>query len=216
MIEVEGLVKRFGPAEILRGVDLDVGRGEVACLIGPSGGGKSTFLRCLNGLERFQGGRVAIGDVVLDARQSPREHAAAARRACRRSGMVFQGFNLFAHLTVLQNVAFPLDIQGIARAERDRRALEMIELVGLKGREDYFPGELSGGQQQRVGIARSLAVEPELWLLDEPAGPLDGAGRDRLAELVAWHRSRGGGVIAATHQTLDWPGAAMLDLGMYR
>lgn len=174
MIEVAGLVKRFGEVEILRGVDMRVGRGEVACLIGPSGSGKSTFLRCLNGLERFQAGRVAIGDAVLDAGQSPREHANAARRACRRMGMVFQGFNLFAHQTVLQNVIeAPIHVLGLRREEAVEKAKALLDRVGLLQRIDARPRELSGGQQQRVAIARALAMGPEVMLLDEPTSALD-------------------------------------------
>jgi polar amino acid transport system ATP-binding protein len=174
MIEVEGLVKRFGAVEILRGVDLGVGRGEVACLIGPSGSGKSTFLRCLNGLERFQGGRVAIGDAVLDAGQSPRDHAKAARQACRRMGMVFQGFNLFAHQTVLQNVIeAPVHVLGMGRDEAVERARGLLDRVGMLHRLDARPRELSGGQQQRVAIARALAMGPEVMLFDEPTSALD-------------------------------------------
>ena len=148
---------------------LQVNDGQILAIMGLSGSGKSTLVRCLAGLIE-----PTAGDVVFDGRSlmeaSERELIEIRRH---KMGMVFQHFALLPHLTVLQNVAFPLDIQGIARLERDRRALEMIELVGLKGREDYFPGELSGGQQQRVGIARSLAVEPELWLLDEPFSALD-------------------------------------------
>jgi polar amino acid transport system ATP-binding protein len=155
-------------------VDLSVGRGEVACLIGPSGGGKSTFLRCLNGLERFQEGRVAIGDDVLDARQSDRERARVARRVCLRMGMVFQGFNLFAHRTVLENVIeAPIQVLGMRRGEAVERARGLLDRVGMLHRLDARPRELSGGQQQRVAIARALAMGPEVMLFDEPTSALD-------------------------------------------
>ncbi|WP_165249151.1 amino acid ABC transporter ATP-binding protein [Paludisphaera soli] len=174
MIVVEGLVKRHGVVEVLRGVDLAVAKGDVACLIGPSGGGKSTFLRCLNGLERFQAGRVAIGDLELTAEQTPAEHARAARRVCRRMGMVFQAFNLFAHQTVLQNVIeAPVQVLGMGRNEAVERARALLDRVGMADRLDARPRELSGGQQQRVAIARALAMGPEVMLFDEPTSALD-------------------------------------------
>jgi glycine betaine/proline transport system ATP-binding protein len=138
-------------------------------IMGLSGSGKSTLVRCMSRLVEPTAGRILFeGENLLDA-TPPR--LIEIRR--HKMGMVFQHFALLPHLTVLGNVAFPLEVQGIDRARRERRALEVIELVGLKGRERYYPRELSGGQQQRVGIARSLAVEPEIWLLDEPFSALD-------------------------------------------
>jgi len=158
-----------GAIVAVQDASLEVNEGQILAIMGLSGSGKSTLVRCLAGLIE-----PTAGDVVFDGRKlneaSERELIEIRRH---KMGMVFQHFALLPHLSVLENVAFPLDIQGITRRECERRALEVIELVGLKGREDYFPGELSGGQQQRVGIARSLAVEPELWLLDEPFSALD-------------------------------------------
>jgi glycine betaine/proline transport system ATP-binding protein len=153
----------------VRDASLIVREGEIFIIMGLSGSGKSTLVRCMSRLIEPTAGRVMFEDRnLLDMRE--RELMDIRRH---RMGMVFQHFALLPHLSVLGNVAFPLEIQGIARREREAKALEMIELVGLKGRENYYPRELSGGQQQRVGIARSLAVEPEIWFLDEPFSALD-------------------------------------------
>ncbi|WP_337173844.1 amino acid ABC transporter ATP-binding protein [Paludisphaera sp.] len=200
MIEARGVVKRFGTVEILRGIDLSVSRGEVACLIGPSGGGKSTFLRCLNGLERFQEGRVTIGPDVLDARQSPREHAKAARRACLRTGMVFQSFNLFAHRTVLENVIeAPVHVLGMKRDEAVERARGLLDRVGMLHRLDARPRELSGGQQQRVAIARALAMGPEVMLFDEPTSALDPKTTAEVLAVMADLARDGQTMLVVTH-----------------
>jgi ABC-type polar amino acid transport system ATPase subunit len=174
MIEVEGLVKRHGSLEVLRGVDMTVRPGEVAALIGPSGGGKSTFLRCLNGLEIFQGGCVKVGDLRLDCNPRPADHARIARLVRLRMGMVFQSFNLFAHLSVLENVIeAPVHVLGVCRDQAIDRARGLLDRVGLLDRLDSYPRQLSGGQQQRVAIARALAMEPEVMLFDEPTSALD-------------------------------------------
>ena len=153
----------------VRAVDLDVYQGEIFVIMGLSGSGKSTLVRCMSRLIEPTAGRVLFeGQDLLAA--SEKEMIEIRRH---RMGMVFQHFALLPHLSVLGNVAFPLEVQGVARAAREKRALEIIELVGLQGREAYYPRELSGGQQQRVGIARSLAVEPEIWFLDEPFSALD-------------------------------------------
>jgi len=200
MIEVMGLVKRFGPVEILRGVDMGVSKGEVACLIGPSGSGKSTFLRCLNGLERFQGGRVAIDGLVLDAAQSSVEHAKAARGVCRRMGMVFQGFNLFAHQTVLQNVIeAPIHVLGLSKCEAVERAKKLLDRVGMLHRLDARPRELSGGQQQRVAIARALAMEPDVMLFDEPTSALDPKMTGEVLAVMADLARSGQTMVVVTH-----------------
>ena len=150
-------------------VTLDVRTGEIFVIMGLSGSGKSTLVRCLSRLVE-----PTLGEIVFDGQDllgvSDRELIELRRH---RMGMVFQHFALLPHLSVLRNVAFPLEIQGVSRPERERRAREMIELVGLAGREGNLPSQLSGGQQQRVGIARSLAVGPELWFLDEPFSALD-------------------------------------------
>ncbi len=150
-------------------VSLAIEAGEIFVIMGLSGSGKSTLVRCMSRLVEPSAGRILFeGQDLLEA--SERQLIELRRH---KMGMVFQHFALLPHLTVLGNVAFPLEVQGQDRARREARAREMIELVGLKGRELYYPRELSGGQQQRVGIARSLAVEPEIWLLDEPFSALD-------------------------------------------
>jgi glycine betaine/proline transport system ATP-binding protein len=153
----------------VRDVSLSVREGECFVIMGLSGSGKSTLVRCMSRLVEPSAGEILFdGENLLSA--SERRMIEIRRR---HMGMVFQNFALLPHLTVLGNVAFPLDVQGVPRAAREARAMEMIGLVGLSGREHFFPRELSGGQQQRVGIARSLAVEPDLWFLDEPFSALD-------------------------------------------
>jgi len=153
----------------VRDVSIEVARGEILVVMGLSGSGKSTLVRCLSRLIEVTGGEILFEGVDLVTARS--RDLIALRR--HKMGMVFQHFGLLPHRSVLQNVAFPLEVQGIDRAAREAKAHEIIELVGLQGREDYYPRELSGGQQQRVGIARSLAVDPEVWLLDEPFSALD-------------------------------------------
>ena len=153
----------------VRDATLDVFPGEILVIMGLSGSGKSTLVRCLSRLIEPTGGKILFdGRDLLKA--TPKEMIELRRH---KMGMVFQHFALLPHRTVLHNVAFPLEVQGVARTDRLGRAMEVIELVGLKGRESYYPRELSGGQQQRVGIARSLAVEPDVWFLDEPFSALD-------------------------------------------
>ncbi len=166
-----------GPAELIhagligavRDASLEVAAGEIFVIMGLSGSGKSTLVRCLSRLIEPTAGAIFFEDQDL-LKTSEKEMIELRRH---KMGMVFQHFALLPHLTVLGNVAFPLEVQGVDRERRKRRALEVIELVGLQGREGYYPRELSGGQQQRVGIARSLAVEPEIWFLDEPFSALD-------------------------------------------
>ncbi len=203
MIEVEGLVKRHGALEVLRGVTLQVVRGEVAAIIGPSGGGKSTFLRCLNGLEPFQGGTVTVDGLRLGVETRPRERSKILRQVCRRVGMVFQAFNLFPHRTVLENVTEgPIYVLGLDRASAEDRARKLLDRVGLIDKLDARPRQLSGGQQQRVAIARALAMEPRAILFDEPTSALDprmtgevlavmtDLARDGLTMVVVTHAMR--------------------------
>jgi glycine betaine/proline transport system ATP-binding protein len=158
-----------GHVPAVRRVDLAVNTGEIFVIMGLSGSGKSTLVRCLSRLIEPSAGEIWFnGRNLLTA--SEREMRELRRH---KMGMVFQHFALLPHMTVLQNVAFPLEVQGITRADREAKAREMVSLVGLGGREDAYPRQLSGGQQQRVGIARSLAADPELWFLDEPFSALD-------------------------------------------
>ena len=162
-------ISSVGYVQAVRDVDLDVRRGEMLVIMGLSGSGKSTLVRCLSRLIEITGGSVSIEGQDI---ASLSETALIDLRR-RKMGMVFQSFGLLPHRTVLDNVAFPLEMRGQDRTARYARAREMLHLVGLKGREAYFPRELSGGQQQRVGIARSLAIEPDIWFLDEPFSALD-------------------------------------------
>ena len=165
----EAVLASPGIIVAVRDVSLDVLTGEIFVIMGLSGSGKSTLVRCMSRLVEPSAGRILFnGEDLLAA--GPRDMIEIRRH---RMGMVFQHFALLPHLSVLGNVGFPLEVQGVPRAKREARAREMIELVGLAGREADYPHQLSGGQQQRVGIARSLAVEPELWFLDEPFSALD-------------------------------------------
>ncbi len=158
-----------GHIAAVRGATVDVQPGEILVIMGLSGSGKSTLVRCLSRLIEPTGGEIFFqGQNLLEA--SSKELIELRRH---KMGMVFQHFALFPHRTVAENVAFPLEVQGVDRATRESKAQEIIELVGLQGREGYYPRELSGGQQQRVGIARSLAVGPDVWFLDEPFSALD-------------------------------------------
>ncbi|CAN5402207.1 glycine betaine/L-proline ABC transporter ATP-binding protein [soil metagenome] len=165
----------------VRAASLDVAEGEIFIVMGLSGSGKSTLLRCLSRLIE-----PTYGSVTFDGRDLLKASEAELIELRRhKMGMVFQHFALLPHLTVLQNVAFPLSVQGVGKQDCDLRARAMVELVGLQGREHFYPRELSGGQQQRVGIARSLAVEPEIWFLDEPFSALDPLiRREMQAELM--------------------------------
>ncbi|MBM9468292.1 amino acid ABC transporter ATP-binding protein [Nakamurella leprariae] len=166
-ISIRGLHKSFGPVEVLKGIDLDV-PGEVVCVIGPSGSGKSTLLRCVNLLETPTSGKVFVG------RDEMTDPDCDLDRVRRRIGMVFQSFNLFAHLNVLRNLTIAqIKVLRRSRTEAEAIARRTLDRVGLAGRETAFPAQLSGGQQQRVAIARSLAMSPELMLFDEPTSALD-------------------------------------------
>ncbi|WP_425806275.1 amino acid ABC transporter ATP-binding protein [Desulfitobacterium sp. Sab5] len=178
MISAQNIQKNFEKLEVLRGVSLDIQKGEVVAVIGPSGSGKSTFLRCLNRLETIDGGTIEIeGEkLVLTGAEGIPKYAeeAKARMICRKMGMVFQQFNLFPHLTVLENVIeAPLTVKGVKREEILPEAEELLRKVGLEDKLNSYPSRLSGGQKQRVAIARALAMKPDILLFDEPTSALD-------------------------------------------
>ncbi|HEX9227304.1 MAG TPA: amino acid ABC transporter ATP-binding protein [Arthrobacter sp.] len=178
LVQIEGLHKYYGHHHVLRGIDLTINQGEVSVVIGPSGSGKSTMLRCVNMLETISAGRISVGGDLIGYREvKGRLHdlntkEIAAQR--REIGMVFQRFNLFPHKTALQNIMeAPIQVKGQSKAAARKRALELLDRVGLADRADHYPSQLSGGQQQRVAIARALAMDPELMLFDEPTSALD-------------------------------------------
>lgn len=167
IIHIEEIHKHFGAVHALRGVSLDVEKGEVILIIGPSGSGKSTLLRCINRLEEFDSGKIIVDGIPLDTA----ENINAVRTEV---GMVFQQFNLFPHLTVLDNVTLAQRlVRKRAKAESEKTARQLLEKVGIPEKASYLPGQLSGGQQQRVAIARALAMNPKIMLFDEPTSALD-------------------------------------------
>lgn len=182
IIKVRDLHKYFGPLHVVRGVDLDVMPGEVVVVIGPSGGGKSTFLRCLNFLEEPSAGTVEIDGVVIDASEPSRRQRQHIREIRQKAGMVFQQFNLFPHMTALENIIEgPVTVKGMSKEDATDKAEELLQWVGLSEKRDEYPSRLSGGQQQRVAIARALCMEPKIMLFDEPTSALD---PELIAEVV--------------------------------
>ncbi|WP_172195725.1 ATP-binding cassette domain-containing protein [Saccharibacillus qingshengii] len=167
-IKVTGLKKSYGSNEVLKGIDMEVGEGEVVCVIGPSGSGKSTLLRCLNLLEEISAGKVVVDDYDLSDKNSD------INKIRENIGMVFQHFNLFPHMSVLKNITFaPVELKKMTSAEAEKQALALLERVGLSDKADAYPASLSGGQKQRVAIARALAMNPDVMLFDEPTSALD-------------------------------------------
>jgi len=168
MIAIQGVHKWFGRLHVLKGIDLEVGQGEVLVLIGASGSGKSTLLRCINGLERIQQGKVAVDRIDIHASKSD------LNRARQEIGIVFQQFNLFPHMTVMKNITIgPLKVKGVAAQQVREAALKLLDRIGIPDKADAYPDQLSGGQQQRVAIARALAMQPKVMLFDEPTSALD-------------------------------------------
>jgi cystine transport system ATP-binding protein len=200
MIKLENIEKFFGEHRVLNSVDLTLASGNVTALIGPSGSGKSTLLRCVNLLEIPEGGALELGDQRLEFRreQKPARDAVLAIR--RRTGMVFQNFQLFPHLTVLQNVMEGLlTVQKWDKARARERARELLTKVGIAHKEDAWPATLSGGQQQRVAIARALAPSPEVLLCDEPTSALDPGLAAEVVEVLKQLASEGMTMLMATH-----------------
>ncbi|MFF8893269.1 methionine ABC transporter ATP-binding protein [Brevibacterium casei] len=196
MIDLRGLRKVFGHTVALEEIDLSVPAGEIHGIVGRSGAGKSTLIRCLTGLERPTSGTVSI-----DGTDLTEQTGAGLRQARRNIGMVFQHVNLLDSRTALDNVAHPLQIAGVGKAERQAKARELLEFVGLGDRLDNHPAQLSGGQRQRVGIARALAAEPKVLLCDEPTSALDASTTEQILGLIRSLRDRLGiTVLIITHE----------------
>ena len=167
IIKIENIYKRFGRVEALRGVSLDVKKGEVVVIVGPSGSGKSTLLRCINRLEQYESGKIAVDGIPLDSTKN-------INAVRMEVGMVFQSFNLFAHLTALENLTIAQRVvRRRKKEEAEKTAIELLAKVGIPEKATVRPGQLSGGQQQRVAIARALAMNPKIMLFDEPTSALD-------------------------------------------
>lgn len=168
LLQVHGLKKHFGHLEVLRGIDIDIHKGEVVAVIGPSGSGKSTFIRCLNRLEE-----PTAGEVIFEGQQINTKNA-DIDKIRQKIGMVFQNFNLFSNMTIMQNItAAPINVKKIPKDQAEERALKLLDRVGLKDKAAEYPVRLSGGQRQRVAIARALAMDPDILLFDEPTSALD-------------------------------------------
>ncbi|MFL8936536.1 amino acid ABC transporter ATP-binding protein [Rossellomorea oryzaecorticis] len=199
MISIKGLKKRFDDLEVLKGMDVEVKKGEVIVLIGPSGSGKTTFLRCLNALETPNEGTVSIGEMTVDF--SEKVSTAELLKFRRRTGMVFQTYNLFPHMTALENVMEgPVVVQGKKKADVRKNAIRLLEKVGLGDKIDYYPFQLSGGQQQRVGIARALAIEPQVMLFDEPTSALDPELVGEVLKVMKDLAEEGMTMVVVTHE----------------
>ena len=195
MIDVKNLQKTFGGNHVLRGIDQHIAKGEKVVIIGASGSGKSTFLRCLNLLEQPTGGSILFDGVDIT---DPKNDINKLRT---RMGMVFQQFNLFPHLSVRENIKLaPVKLKLMTEAEADKRALELLARVGLPDKADAYPAQLSGGQQQRIAIARALAMNPEVLLFDEPTSALDPEMVGEVLEIMKELAREGMTMVVVTHE----------------
>ncbi len=205
MVKAEGVHKRFGALEVLKGIDLEVMPGEVMCILGPSGSGKSTFLRCINHLEEINSGLLSVDGDLVGYRMKgdvlhalPENEIAKARESI---GMVFQRFNLFPHMTAAENVALaPTKVKGTDKTEARANAARLLTQVGLGDRGDSYPAQLSGGQQQRVAIARALAMDPKLMLFDEPTSALDPELVGEVLNVMRDLAAQGMTMVVVTHE----------------
>jgi polar amino acid transport system ATP-binding protein len=194
IIKIQDIHKRFGHVHALRGVSLDIEAGEVVVIIGPSGSGKSSLLRCINRLEEYNSGSIVVDGMPLDSAQ----HINAVRREV---GMVFQSFNLFSHLTVLDNITLAqLQVRKRDKAEAQETARALLQKVGIPEKEKAYPGQLSGGQQQRVAIARALAMNPKVMLFDEPTSALDPEMIKEVLDVMAALATEGMTMVVVSHE----------------
>ena len=201
MIQVTNIHKAFGSNQVLKGIDLTIHKGKVVVILGPSGSGKTTFLRCLNALEIPDQGVIAFddGSLTVDFANKPNKKTLLALQ--RKSGMVFQSYNLFPHKTALENLMLgPTVVQGTSKAVAREQALALLDKVGLSDKADLYPFQLSGGQQQRIGIARALAIEPSLLLFDEPTSALDPELVQDVLGTMKQLASEGWTMVVVTHE----------------
>ncbi|HIZ20378.1 MAG TPA: amino acid ABC transporter ATP-binding protein [Firmicutes bacterium] len=195
MIEVKNLHKYFGELEVLKGIDAHIEKGDCVCVIGPSGGGKSTFLRCINLLEM-----PTKGDILIEG-VSAMQNLRQLDKLRQKVGMVFQQFNLFPHMTVLENVTLaPVKLKKMTKAEAAEHAMELLDRVGLAEKADVYPNRLSGGQKQRVAIARALAMNPDVLLFDEPTSALDPEMVGEVLEVMKGLALNNATMVVVTHE----------------
>lgn len=194
VIKISNIKKSYGKLQVLKDISAEINEGEVICIIGPSGSGKSTFLRCLNKLEEIQAGSISVlGEELVNNKNIDKLR--------ENIGMVFQHFNLFPHLTVLQNMTLaPLELKKMSKAEAEKRAIELLDKVGLKDKKDVYPDTLSGGQKQRVAIARALEMNPKIILFDEPTSALDPEMVGEVLKVMKELAKEGMTMIIVTHE----------------
>jgi len=198
MIKIEDIHKSFGKNEVLKGVDLEVRKGDIISILGPSGSGKTTLLRCINFLDKATSGKVTIDDLALDVKNASKKEIVELRK---KTAMVFQNYNLFQHKTVLENIIEgPIIVQNRSLIEAKEMAYKLLEKVGLLHKADAYPSSLSGGQQQRVGIARALAMNPHVILLDEPTSALDPELVGEVLHVIRKIAKEGITMIIVTHE----------------
>ena len=202
VIEVKNLCKSFGENQVLRGVDIEIFKGDVVAVVGPSGCGKSTFLRCLNLLEIPTDGEILFhGEYVFNGLEPKNKISKYLNYHRQRTGMVFQQFNLFSNLTILDNITLaPIKLKKLSKEEAEENALELLDKVGLKDRANDYPSALSGGQKQRVAIVRALAMEPDVMLFDEPTSALDPEMVGEVLQVMTDLAKEGMTMIVVTHE----------------
>ena len=195
MIKITNLHKQFGKLKVLKGIDLDVAKGEIIAIIGPSGSGKSTFLRCINRLEE-----PTEGDIIINGK-SIMDKSTDINLMRRELGMVFQHFNLFPHKTVMENITLaPMKLKKIPKEAAEKKAVELLDKVGLVDKQNAYPNQLSGGQKQRIAIARALAMEPEIMLFDEPTSSLDPEMIKEVLDVMIDLAKEGMTMLIVTHE----------------
>nr|WP_314277999.1 amino acid ABC transporter ATP-binding protein [uncultured Peptostreptococcus sp.] len=195
MLKIIDLRKKYGEVEVLKGISFEINSGEIAIVLGRSGAGKTTLIRCINGLESFDGGQIILDNKVINSISDMKDIRGEI-------GMVFQNFNLFPHLSVLENIIeSPVKVFNKDRDEAIKEALELLEMVDLLDKKDHYPYQLSGGQQQRVAIARSCALKPKLLCFDEPTSALDKENIEKVKDIILRCKSKKMAILIITHDT---------------
>lgn len=196
MLKVVNLRKSFNNEEVLKGISFEIDKGEIGVVLGKSGAGKTTLMRCITGLESFDSGEIVVDETEIS-------RSSEIKKLRGKIGMVFQNFNLFPHLSVLENIIeAPVNVFKRDRKETTKFAMELLEMVGLSDKKDFYPCELSGGQQQRVAIARSCALMPKVLCFDEPTSALDRENIDKVIEIIETCKKNGMAILIITHDNV--------------